>query len=267
MQAVDTLTGLVRPVRDLARAEAFYTAVLGFTDAPGAAALHPLLAEAWDVVPGPCACLRLGECTLLLASCDSLAPAPDDGADDRRFQHFAIVVPDIAAAWARLSAAGPVHPIGRGGPQALPAASGGATAVKFRDPDGHPVEWLAFAGGNGPPAGIDHSAITVADADASIAFYATHMGLRCTARQVNHGPEQARLDGMTEPVVVDVVALKPAGGSPHLELLGYRPARPAAPRPAGPRTTTLWSAAGAPALRTDPDGHLHLLLPPSPGSP
>ncbi len=74
-------------------------------------------------------------------------------------------------------------PITEGGPQRLPLAAGGVTAYKFRDPEGHPVELIHFPPGSGDPAwqrpmpgavtlGYDHSAISVADADRSAAFYA-----------------------------------------------------------------------------------------------
>ena len=270
---VQRMQELVRPVRDLTRSRAFYCQALGLTEAAEpvlAGDDYRLLADAWGAVPQHFLRLSFGRQTLLLAACEQPPQPPDAGADDPRFQHIALRTADIDAAWRRLLAHGPVDAIGQGGPQRLPAASGGVTAVKFRDPDGHPLELLVPTG-TGIVAGIDHSAITVSDADASIAFYAERLGLRLQARQVNRGAEQARLDGLAAPVV-EVVALLPAAGSPHLELLGYRPARPAAAAAAagagigtGPRSTTVWRrvAGSAPALVTDPDGHPHLLLPSS----
>ena len=148
------------------------------------------------------------------------------------FQHFAIVVSDISAAFARLSVVAGWAPISAGGPVHLPARSGGVFAYKFRDPEGHPLELLAFAGSNVPevwrrPAGqgvflgIDHSAISVADTARSEAFY-HRLGLRTGARSLNVGPEQARLDAVPEPVV-EVTALEPPrSATPHVELLCYR---------------------------------------------
>ena len=49
------------------------------------------------------------------------------------FQHIAIVVADMDAAIARLSAAGGATPISTAGPETLPASSGGVLAYKFRD--------------------------------------------------------------------------------------------------------------------------------------
>jgi len=74
-------------------------------------------------------------------------PYPADmTAMDSKFQHLALVTTDIAAAWARAIAAGATA-ISRDGPVVLPAASGGVIAVKFRDPEGHPLEFLQFPGG------------------------------------------------------------------------------------------------------------------------
>jgi len=64
---------------------------------------------------------------------------------DPRFQHFAVLVSDMAAAYANLQAVPNWTPISIDGPQILPPSSGGVTAFKFRDPDGHPLELLAFA--------------------------------------------------------------------------------------------------------------------------
>ena len=67
---------------------------------------------------------------------------------DLWFQHFAIVVSDMDAAYARLRAAG-VPPISFGGPETLPEQNGGVRAFKFREPDGHPLELLWFPPGQG----------------------------------------------------------------------------------------------------------------------
>jgi catechol 2,3-dioxygenase-like lactoylglutathione lyase family enzyme len=127
--------------------------------------------------------------------------------------------------------------ITRGGrPVVLPAESGGVTALKFRDPDGHPLELLSFAehaaprhwrdvatrAGGALTLGIDHSAFVVADAARWIDFGTTVLGLSMQSRQTNRGIAQARLDDRDD-AVVDVVAMKAAAphATPHLELLGY----------------------------------------------
>ena len=189
----------------------------------------------------------------------------DANAADLRFQHLALVTDDVVSAWARAKAYG-ATPISAHGPVTLPASSGGVTAIKFRDPEGHPLEFLQFARdadsawqGRGI-LGIDHSAISVADSGASLRFY-TGLGLKPGSATVNRGATQDALDGLAD-VVVDVVPLSPPRDTPHLELLGYRtpPGRPAAPGAANDTAATriAWRA-DRDALLRDPDGHLHLL--------
>ncbi|MHB8258347.1 MAG: VOC family protein [Acidiferrobacterales bacterium] len=149
---------------------------------------------------------------------------------DLVFQHFAIVVADIERAFQQLSAIAGWTPISTAGPQRLPASSGGVVAFKFRDPEGHPLELLAFpddASSNGQVespgeicVGIDHSAISVSDSAASIAFF-QNLGLYVSARSFNHGAEQQRLDDVIG-AEVDVTVLVPLCPTPHLELLCYR---------------------------------------------
>lgn len=150
---------------------------------------------------------------------------------DLIFQHFAIVVTNIEKAFQRLSTVAGWTAITSDGPQHLPARSGGVSAFKFRDPDGHPLELLAFdthevpprwrtgAGGN-PCLGIDHSAISVAESSRSIHFY-EGLGLRVSARTLNAGLAQERLDAVRD-AQVEVTALTPVQPSPHVELLCYR---------------------------------------------
>ncbi|HEY4341793.1 MAG TPA: VOC family protein [Steroidobacteraceae bacterium] len=199
---------------------------------------------------------------------------------DVDFQHFALVVTDIAAAYQRLHAVSGWTPISRGGPVQLPQSSGGVAAFKFRDPEGHPLELIEFPSGAVPPRwrtphrdgrclGIDHSAISVHDTARSVAFYRA-LGLHEIQRTLNRGPEQERLDALGE-VRVEVTALGFAASGPHLELLCYRSPRPAAGaeaddhavaatrlvlemKPPAPPSTSL----SAHAL-VDPDGHRLLM--------
>jgi catechol 2,3-dioxygenase-like lactoylglutathione lyase family enzyme len=150
---------------------------------------------------------------------------------DLCFQHFAIIVADIQLAYQRLVSVGGWTAISTDGPQRLPASSGGVTAFKFRDPDGHPLELLAFPDGQMSQhwkarsggdlfLGIDHSAISVANTGVSIAFY-EGLGLRVAARSLNRGLEQERLDAVNH-AQVEVTALQTERITPHLELLCYR---------------------------------------------
>lgn len=203
-----------------------------------------------------------------------LVPATQAGgtpplSNETGFQHCAIVVSRMDEAMRQLDATTGWSPISKAGPEHLPAASGGVTAFKFRDPEGHPLEFLEFpadrvpdvwAGARGGPClGIDHSAIAVADAERSIAFY-RQLGFRLASRQGNRGAEQGRLDGLGPDTVVEVVTLACRGESaPHLELLSYRTPEPS-PRPApdgSPFATVLVCRGGAgdAGSLVDPDGH------------
>jgi catechol 2,3-dioxygenase-like lactoylglutathione lyase family enzyme len=186
---------------------------------------------------------------------------PDVTGADSRFQHLALVTDDAAAAWSRACALGATA-ISVHGPVTLPASSGGVTALKFRDPEGHPLELLQKCDRTGAPGllGIDHSAISVNDVHASRRFYEA-LGLRQGGPTFNHGATQAALDGLTG-AEVDVVPLLPATRTPHLELLGYRTPHPRRAEWLAPNdvaaTCTVWGADRDLLLR-DPDGHLHLL--------
>jgi catechol 2,3-dioxygenase-like lactoylglutathione lyase family enzyme len=69
---------------------------------------------------------------------------------DLWFQHMAIVVNDMRHAYQLVMANRRFRPISRNGPVRLPDDSGGVTAFKFRDHDGHPLELLAFPEGHVP---------------------------------------------------------------------------------------------------------------------
>lgn len=209
--------------------------------------------------------MRLGRIHVDLDRYETVGrPYPEDAdAASPCFQHLALVTDDVSSAWARASAAG-AAPISRGGPVALPESAGGVTAVKFRDPDGHPLELIRFPdmaakGWQGDGVlGIDHSAVVVAEIDAAVAFYAAH-GLTNQDATLNRGPTQVALDGLDD-VEANVVPLAPSRATPHVELLHYR--RPAG-APCGPvavndvaATRFVWSG-DEPALLRDPDGHLH----------
>ncbi len=148
----------------------------------------------------------------------------------------------------------------------MPASSGSVIAAKFRDPEGHPLEFLQFPAGSNPAwpgtgtLGIDHSAISVADTTRAIAFYERH-GLTLGPRGTNTGPTQVALDDIDN-VTVQIVPLLPSHTPAHLELLGYRNAH--SHKPWNPNdiaaTRIVWHADHTTLLR-DEDGHLHQLQP------
>ena len=176
-----------------------------------------------------------------------LYPA-DSTATDLWFQHIAIVVSDMADAHGRAMAAG-ARPITRGGPQTLPGNTGGVTAFKFRDPDGHPLELLFFPEGTGAAAwqardvtspflGIDHTAVAVGDAGRAQAFFES-LGLTAGDATDNRGVEQERLDDVAEDRC-RVIPMRPPEKPPHVELLGYETGT-RRPMPDGSRADDIWA--------------------------
>jgi len=228
MDAVERLARFALVTPDAAGLSRFYQRALGFRPEPDFA---PSDQGAHSIT------LALGHEIVELLQFDRpgrLYPTAAS-ASDLYFQHFAIVVADIMRAYRQLCSVDGWTAISTDGPQLLPPSSGGVTAFKFRDPDGHPLELLIFADGKWPAhwkarlqgdlfLGIDHSAISVSDTTRSIAFYEA-LGLRVAARSLNSGREQARLDGILAPQV-EVTALAPRQATPHLELLCYRSASP-----------------------------------------
>ena len=223
-------------VRDMGRAAAFYQHALGFTPL---GAVRPATRERAALLGGPFESLTmaLGDTRLELSRfLASSAPYPADSrANDLWFQHFAITCHDIAALAHRVTDCGG-RPITRQGPQKLPSASGGVTAYKFRDPDGHPLELLAPADSpppaplqtpGSPPAwgyAIDHTALSVSDCRRAMAFYEGALGLSPGTQHTNIGLEQERLDDLPG-ARVRVVTLLAAPPGPHLELLAYEQPR------------------------------------------
>jgi catechol 2,3-dioxygenase-like lactoylglutathione lyase family enzyme len=204
-----------------------------------------------------------------------IAPAADPRPDaflanETGFQHFAIVVADMAQAYARLCDVAGWRLISLAGPVRLPEASGGATAFKFRDPEEHPLELIEFAADAVPafwrarfdaePSrvfhGIDHSAITVRDIEASARFWGS-AGFGVGRRRWNRGGEQALLDGFADSAEVEIVSVTPlSGGRPGIELLGYRTPHTVIRASAdnSVAATAVVLSGVAPSGR-DPDGH------------
>ena len=226
-----------------------------------------------------CTKLALGEEIIELLEFENPGAAypADSSAADLIFQHFAIVVADMTEAWFRLSRIPGWSPITQGLPQRLPDSSGAVTAFKFRDPDGHPLELLCFPADKrpcrwiDPPTrqtclGIDHSAVSVANAGASMEFYKA-LGLQLTGQSLNAGPEQDALDDIPS-AHVEVVSLSPEMTTPHVELLCYEiaaPSRIAPYRSNDVACTRLIFEGGNQVAQyfSDPDGHHLIVLPDS----
>ncbi|MDN5924700.1 MAG: VOC family protein [Xanthomonadales bacterium] len=237
--AAKRIVRVQRNVADLASAVAFYCQALDFECIEQQHDNDPVWAQALGL-PGARAdavTLRLGAQFVQLLAFSPAGRAYPDGcqSDELGFQHLAIVVADMQAAYAQLQRHA-FTPISRDGPQTLPPNTGSVRAFKFRDPDGHPLELIEFPAGIGDHVwqstqglflGIDHSAITVADVAGSVAFYA-QLGLHVSAQSLNQGYAQSQLDNVDN-ALVDVVALQPQCAGPmHVELLHYRQAASAA---------------------------------------
>ncbi len=248
--AVDSV-GLV--VSDLERSLAFFTEVLPFemqseTELAGSAHEH---LEGVFGARTRVARLRLGDERLDLI--EYLAPRgrpipADSRSNDRWFQHVAIIVRDMDAAYARLRKYRVEH--ASSGPQRLPdwnPNAGGIEAFYFKDPDGHVLEILEFPEGKGNPKwhrpterlflGIDHTAIVVADTEASLRFYRERLGLEVAGESENHGTEQEHLNNVFG-ARLRITALR-AGAGPGIELLEYLAPRDGRPAPVDARGNDL----------------------------
>jgi len=197
--------------------------------------------------------LRLGEEFIELT--EYLAPKGrpipvDSRSNDRWFQHIAIIVSDMDRAYQRLRRHKVEH--ASSGPQRLPdwnTNAAGIRAFYFKDPDGHHLEVLQFPPGKGDPKwhrsadqetlflGIDHTAIVVADTDASLKFYRDLLGLKVTGESENHGTEQEHLNNVFG-ARLRITGLRAASG-PGIEFLEYVAPRGGRPIPADHRANDL----------------------------
>jgi catechol 2,3-dioxygenase-like lactoylglutathione lyase family enzyme len=155
---------------------------------------------------------------------------PDSQSNDRWFQHIAIVVRDMDAAFARVRAM-KVHFVSTG-PQTLPAtipAAAGIKAFYFRDPDGHNLELIYFPPGKGDPRwqqpddnlflGIDHTAIGIASTAASLQFYRDLLGMHKAGESENFGTEQEHLNQVFG-AHLQITGMRAKSG-PGIEFLEY----------------------------------------------
>jgi catechol 2,3-dioxygenase-like lactoylglutathione lyase family enzyme len=178
-------------------------------------------------------------------------PQPYDfRSNDLWFQHIAIIVNDMDAAYQRLREHNVQH--SSPAPQRLPdwnPNAGGIEAFYFKDPDGRPLEILEFPEGKGDPKwrklatggtlflGIDHTAIAVSDTEESLEFYRDRLGLEVVGHSENYGPEQERLNNVFG-ARLRITALR-AGAGPGVELLEYLAPGDGRPMPADERANDL----------------------------
>lgn len=224
-------------VADLDRSVRFYTTVLGFekigeNESAGDAIEHLTGVFGARTLS---ARLRLGteeiELTQYLAPEGRPIPA-DSRSNDLWFQHIAIAVADIDKAYAHLRAHKVRH--ASSGPQTLPQTlpnAAGISAFYFKDPDGHVLEIIHFPTDKGDPRwqaasssnklflGIDHTAIAVADTEASLRLYRDTLGMQVAGGSENFGTEQEHLNNVFG-VRLRITTLRAASG-PGIELLEY----------------------------------------------
>jgi len=271
-------------VSDMDRAVAFYTGVLPFvkvSDEEFSGRQYELLSGVFGA-RSRVVRLRLGTEDIELT--EFLAPrgrpiAADLRANDRLFQHIAIVVSDITKAYGELRQHGIEH--ASTGPQRLPdwnPNAGGISAFYFRDPDRHFLEIISFPPGKGLPKwheaprglflGIDHTAIVVDDTNISLRFYRDMLELHVAGESENYDVEQEHLNNVFG-ARLRITALR-AGKGPGIELLEYLAPRDGRPAPTDLRAndiahwqTTLITERLDPVLSLARDHRLALV---SPGS-
>lgn len=234
-------------VSDLDRSVDFYTRVLSFERIGETEESGPQIETLTGVfgVRRLTATLQLGdehiELSQFLAPEGRPIPA-DSRSNDHWFQHIAIVVSDMDAAYSLLRRHKVRH--ASSGPQTLPTwnpSAGGISAFYFKDPDGHVLEVIRFPNGKGDPKwqspsdrlflGIDHTAIVVADTDRSIAFYSGVLGLTVAGTSENYGIEQEHLNNV-HGARLRITALRATSG-PGIELLEYLAPSDGRPSPVG----------------------------------
>jgi catechol 2,3-dioxygenase-like lactoylglutathione lyase family enzyme len=223
-------------VADLERSLGFFTGVLAFERRGEVAEASGPEFERLTGVFGArarTATVCLGaECLELVdfVAAEGEAFPPGSRSNDRWFQHVAIVVSDMATAYARLLEAGVEHV--STAPQRLPdwnPNAGGIEAFYFRDGDGHALELIAYPPDKGDPRwqakdrlflGIDHTAIAVADTESSLRFWRDALDLEIAGASENWGPEQERLNAVFA-ARLRITGLRAPGGGPGVELLEY----------------------------------------------
>lgn len=252
--AITSVDSIGITVHDMDRAVDFYTKVLGFEKRGE----REVAGERYERLYGVFG-VRLALTTLQLGDeqielmqfiAPRGRPAPADSkSNDRWFQHAAIIVSDMDRAYAWLRRHNVEH--ASPGPQVLPAwnpNAGGIAAFYFRDPDGNHLEVLYFPPGKGDPKwqragdrlflGIDHTAIVIADTDASLRFYRDTLGFSVAGASENYGPEQERLNNVFG-ARLRITALRAARG-PGVELLEYLAPRTGRPMPLDSQANDDW---------------------------
>jgi catechol 2,3-dioxygenase-like lactoylglutathione lyase family enzyme len=195
--------------------------------------------------------LKLGDDSIELQQFLGISGAPiptDARSNDRSFQHIAIIVSNMAEAYRVLRQNHAEHVSSF--PQTLPGWNQNAAGIQafyFKDPDGHPLEILQFPADKGDPKwhratnrlflGIDHTAIVVADTEASLAFYRDLLGMRVAGESENYGTEQEHLNNVFG-AHLRITSLRSPSGI-GIEFLEYIAPRDGMPSPANAAATDI----------------------------
>jgi catechol 2,3-dioxygenase-like lactoylglutathione lyase family enzyme len=187
--------------------------------------------------------------------------------NDQWFQHMAIVVRDMDAAY-KILQDNNVQQVSAY-PIAIPPSNPGAAgikAIKFHDPERHDLELIYFPSGKGDASwhnptnklflGLDHTAMTIAASDTGVAFYRDLLGLKIGTVTLNTGTTQEVLDGLFNDTCL-VTAMLPPSAPPHIEFLDYKTPPGAGRCPRTPKPTISgigrrrWSPGTSPCSPSD----------------
>jgi catechol 2,3-dioxygenase-like lactoylglutathione lyase family enzyme len=241
---------VVMTVADMSRSVDFYTRVLTFEKTSDTERSGPEFDRLYGIHDAHIRTvdLRLGDESIELLRFVGRPGAPvqpNSRSNDLAFQHVAIIVSDMDAAYGVLRQ-NHVEQVSSF-PQTLPAWNPNAAGIKafyFKDPDGHPLEILQFPPNKGDPKwhsprgklflGIDHTAIVVSNTDRSLAFYQQALGMRIAGESENYGTEQEHLNNVFG-AHLRITSLRSAEGIgiEFLEYIAPRDSRPASSNAAG----------------------------------
>jgi catechol 2,3-dioxygenase-like lactoylglutathione lyase family enzyme len=170
--------------------------------------------------------------------------------NDLAFQHIAIVVRDMEAAFKTLQKHNVefVSTV----PQTIPLSNKAAAGIKafyFHDIDNHNLELIYFPKGKGKTKwqtptkniflGIDHTAIGISNTNNSLQYWGNNLSLEKKGESHNTGTEQAHLN-FVKNAELHITGLAAAEG-PGVEFLEYVKPGPGNKYPADTQCDDLWN--------------------------
>jgi catechol 2,3-dioxygenase-like lactoylglutathione lyase family enzyme len=170
--------------------------------------------------------------------------------NDLAFQHIAIVVKDMDAAFKTLQKHNVefVSTV----PQTIPLTNNAAAGIKafyFHDIDNHNLELIYFPKGKGKAKwqntgkeiflGIDHTAIGISNTNKGLQYWVNNLSLEKKGESHNKGTEQAHLN-FVKNAELQITGLAAAEG-PGVEFLEYVKPGPVNKYPADTQCDDLWN--------------------------